>query len=315
MFAAAECLFLYLESSLRVGAEEAGDEVDRPIQREVATGYPVVPASSLKGALRGRARLQQATVELIRLLGSAPESDQKEPSSLSLSDALPLLFPVRALVGLFAWVTSQGVWSRFQRDLAAYGVQVSKIPELPVFSPEKAGVAPESPFVTGKQTVVLEEMSFVAQPTEEVRALGDWLADQAFPDESSFDFWRERVRRGVVLLPEAPYRYFVEHATQITPRIRIDAQTGTAAEGSLWTEEYLPAEALLYALAGANLPEEPAPVPGIKKPADIIDWAKGLAPHYLQLGGGQTLGHGIVRLRWSGKKLARRRKGARAKKS
>ena len=54
MFDAAECLFLYVESSLRVGGEEDGIDIDLPVQREAATGYPVVPASSLKGALRPR---------------------------------------------------------------------------------------------------------------------------------------------------------------------------------------------------------------------------------------------------------------------
>ena len=60
MFDAAECMFLYLESSLRVGSGEPGAEIDLPIQREAATGYPLVPGSSLKGVLRaapGRSRL------------------------------------------------------------------------------------------------------------------------------------------------------------------------------------------------------------------------------------------------------------------
>ena len=46
MFEAAECVFLYVESSLRVGSGEQGGEVNLPLQREPATGYPVVPASS-----------------------------------------------------------------------------------------------------------------------------------------------------------------------------------------------------------------------------------------------------------------------------
>ncbi len=56
MFDAAECMFLYVESSLRVGTGEPGLEVDLPIVREQATGYPMVPGSSLKGVLRPRRR-------------------------------------------------------------------------------------------------------------------------------------------------------------------------------------------------------------------------------------------------------------------
>jgi len=313
MFAAAECLFMYVESSLRVGSGEDRREVDLPIQREAATGYPLCPGSSLKGVLRARARSQQAPAEMLGLLGSSPETEEKQPSSVVVSDALPLLFPVRSLTGLFGWVTSFDVWSRFQRDLAAYAVIVPPPPQLPALAPETAGVAPESPLLGSKKTLVLEELSFPAQVAPEVEALGAWLADHAFPDEPVFDFWRQRARRGVVLLPEGAYRYFVTHGTQVVPRIRIDPSTGTAADGSLWTEEYLPPETLLYALVGANLPE--APPSWIKKATDVTDWVRGVAPRYLQLGGGQTLGHGIVRVRWTGKKITRARGGSRAKKS
>ena len=60
MFDAAECMFLYAESSLRVGSGEERTEIDLPVQREAATGYPLVPSSSLKGVLRARARARQA---------------------------------------------------------------------------------------------------------------------------------------------------------------------------------------------------------------------------------------------------------------
>src|SRR5437016_2299514 len=255
MFDAAECLFLYLESSLRVGSEEEGIDIDLPIQREAATGYPLLPASSLKGVLRSRARLQQAPIELLGLLGSPPESEepQPKPSSVVVSDAIPLVFPVRSLTGLFAWVTSVETLSRFRRDVAAYGVKIAELPQPPALDPETAGVAPETPLLGSKQTLVLEEFTFPVRVAEEVGALGAWLAENAFPDDPVFEFWRSRAARGVVVLPEGAYRYFVEHGTQVVPRIRIDPLTGTAADGSLWTEEYLPPETLLYALVGANL--------------------------------------------------------------
>jgi CRISPR-associated protein Cmr4 len=308
MFAAAECLFLYLESSLRVGSGEPRKEVDLPLQREAATGYPLLPASSLKGVLRSVARTQQAPVELFRLLGSEPEAEAEaagagqaqplQPSSVVVSDGLPLLFPVRSLCGLFAWATSLEIVSRFQRELTAYGVTLPALPQLPALGPESAGVAPESPLVGARKTLVLEELSFMAQASPEVAALGSWLADHAFPDDPVFDYWRQRAAPGLVLLPEAAFRHFVTRSTQIVPRIRIDPTTGTAAEGALWSEEYLPPETLVYALIGVNLPEDPPA--WIKKATDLLDWVRGLAPAYLQIGSGRTLGHGIVRVRWTG---------------
>ena len=44
----------------------------------------------------------------------------------------------------------------------------------------------------------------------------------------------------------------------------------------------------------------------LKTPAAALDWVKGLAPSYLQVGAGKTLGRGLVRLRWTGKKAAPR---------
>jgi len=308
MFAAAEGMFMYVESSLRVGSGEDRREVDLPLQREVATGYPLLPGSTLKGVLRSRARSLEVPAEWLGLLGSGPEADDRQPSSVVVSDAIPLLFPVRSLTGLFAWVTSLEVWARFRRDLATYGVKLAEPPALPALAPETAGVAPESPLIGSKQTLVLEELSFPIQAADEVGALGAWLAEQTFPDEPVFDFWRQRAARSVVLLPEGAYRYFVTHATQVVPRIRIDPKTATAAPGSLWTEEYLPPETLVYALVGVNLLETPPP--GIKKASDVTDWVRGLAPGHLQMGGGQTLGHGIVRVRWTGKAPARARRAA-----
>jgi CRISPR-associated protein Cmr4 len=322
MFAAAECLFLYLESSLRVGSGEPRKEVDLPLQREAATGYPLLPASSLKGVLRTAARVQQAPVELFKMFGSETDSEsagegagaaQLQPSSIVVSDGLPLLFPVRSLSGLFAWATSLEIIARFQRDLTAYGATLPALPQLPALGPDTAGVAPETPLLGARKVLVLEELSFTAQASPEVASLGSWLADNAFPDDPVFDYWRQRAAQGLALLPEGAFRHFMSRATQIVPRIRIDPIRGTAAEGALWSEEYLPPETLVYALVGVNLPET-LPT-GIKKAADLLNWVHGLAPAYLQIGSGRTLGHGIVRVRWPAKPVAAKAPKSRAKKT
>ncbi len=306
MFDAAECLFLYVESSLRVGDIKEGVEIDLPVQREAATGYPVIPASSVKGALRARARSQQAPIELLGLLGSPPESEepQPQPSSVVVSDVIPLLFPVRSLAGVFAWATSLETLARFQRDVAGYGVKIAPMPQPPALGPETAGVAPESPLLCSTKTLVLEELQLPGRSRRrKCRRWVIWLAEHAFPDDPVFAFWRTRAARGIAVLPEGAYRYFLTHGTQVIPRIRIDPRTGTAADGSLWTEEFLPSETLLYGLVGTDMPESPAKE--IKKASDLTDWVRGLAPDTLQLGSGRTLGHGIVRVRWTGKKLVR----------
>ena len=198
MFDAAECLFLYVESSLRVGSERGrprgrpsgatggGDRLSgdpgQQLERGPASPWPVAAGPDRAA---GPARLPADS-----------EEPQPQPSSVVVSDAIPLLFPVRSLAGVFAWVTSLEILARFQRDVAGYGVKIAPMPQLPALAPETAGVAPESPLLCSKQTLVLEELSFPVQAAEEVRALGAWLAEHAFPDDPVFEFWRRGPRAG-----------------------------------------------------------------------------------------------------------------------
>ena len=256
MFDAAECVFLYLEAGMRVGSGEESLVADLPIQAGRPRVIPLCRQQLERPAPQPGPLAGRATPELLALLGSAPESDDRQPSWIVLSDALPLLFPVRRCAACSPGITRRDIWSRFQRDLATYGVKGLTVPPLPALPPETAGVAPAAPFLTSKQTLVLEEMSFPVQAAPEMADLGAWLAEHAFPDDSTFAYWRQRAAQGIAVLPEGAYRYFVEHGTHVVPRIRIDPQTGTAAHGSLWTEELVPPESLFYALVGVQAPQQ-----------------------------------------------------------
>ena len=124
-------------------------------------------------------------------------------------------------------------------------------------------------------------------------ALGSWLADHAFPDDPVFDFWRQRASAGWWCLPEAAYRHFVIHGTQVVPRIRINPSTGTAEMARSGPKSISRRKPSCMPWSGPICPTHPPS--GIKKATDPTDWVRGLAPGYLQLGSGQTLGHGIVR--------------------
>ena len=287
MLASAECVYLYLESGLHIGTGEEGPFPDLPIRREADNGRPFVPARSLRGSLRSHARALRGDGEVAPIFGP-PGEEQQPDTPLMLSDGHLLLLPVRSLRGLFAWATSPDVLARHRQELAACGLDVSAVPAVPPVEDGAAAVVPGSPLATSKQTIVLEEFSFTAAPQEEVAALAGWLADYALPLGPQYEFWRKRLRQSLVVVPEPAFRYFAEYRTEVLPRVRIDPATGTAAEGHSWTTEYLPAEALIYALAGSRQ----------RGPGDATAWLKGLRLECLQLGGDRTLGKGIVRLRW-----------------
>ena len=81
------------------------------------------------------------------------------------------------------------------------------------------------------------------------------------------------------------FGYFVENFTEVVNRIKVNPETGTVNEKSLWTEEYLPAESVLYSLWFEN---ERFPERG----KDYLPEDESL----LILGGDQTVGKGLVKI-------------------
>lgn len=50
-------LFLHCHTALHCGSGAAVGSIDLPVQRERHTGWPLIPAATIKGVLRDRARL------------------------------------------------------------------------------------------------------------------------------------------------------------------------------------------------------------------------------------------------------------------
>ena len=259
MFDAAECMFLYVESSLRVGAERGRPRDRPPLQREAATGYPCCPASSLKGVLRARARSQQAPIELLGLLGS-PAGERRSaatPSSVVVSDVDP-----PALPGAVAdRPVRLGHEPRDPGSLPARpgGVRREgrRRRSCRPSTPRRRAWPPRRRCFAANRRSSSRSSAFPVQAAEEVGAWAPGWRSTPFPTTRSSTSGGSGRRAAWSVLPEGAYRYFLTHGTQVVPRIRIDPRTGTAADGSLWTEEFLPPETLVYALVGANLPETP----------------------------------------------------------
>jgi CRISPR-associated protein Cmr4 len=118
MFDAAEMIGIYAETPVHPGSGATKGAVDLPVQRESHTGIPLIPASSLKGVLRNKAeqKVGKTDPRIAEVFG--PEKGDEYGGALAPTDARLLLFPVRSLEGIFAWVTCPMVIQRFARDLA-----------------------------------------------------------------------------------------------------------------------------------------------------------------------------------------------------
>ncbi len=298
MFEAASMLFIYVETPLHAGTGRGLGGIDLPIQRERTTKYPFVQASGLKGRLRAEARrmVQDGQISLERfhaIFGPEPGSEEvsEYAGALAVGDARLLLFPVRSLAGVFAWTTSSDVLARFLRDAQLVGLQPGwDVPPEP--APGEALVGGDAVLAGGK--VVLEEFTFSSREEEGVRDIGQWLADNALPQEETYRYWRETLSSRLVILPRDAFRDFTTFATEVVTRVRLETETKTVEEGALWTEECLPADTLLYAPLMASSSRNAVPLDG----SEVLWEVQQLGLTRVVLGGDETIGRGVVALRF-----------------
>lgn len=298
MFKESRVLFLYAETPVHAGSGRAASgATDLPIQRERVTQYPLVQASGVKGALRADFRDRKGLKDddpLVKaVFGEAGGDGSSYAGAVSVGDARLLLLAVRALKGVFACTTSAHVLSLLCRAAELSGQKLD-LPQLPALGDENTAlVAPGSDLLLGDK-VVLEDFSFTAQKSEEIKKIAEWLAVNALPQGAAFQYWRETLARRLCILPDNAFRDFCLYGTEVQTHVRIEPEKKTVAKGALWTAEYLPADSLLYAplfftdsRAGKNG----------KTAAEVIGEFAYLDGVHLQLGGDETTGQGWVAAR------------------
>lgn len=294
MFEAAQMLFIYVETPLHAGTGRGLGGVDLPIQRERITGYPIVQASSLKGRLRAEARKRLPEDEFVAIFGPETDRASDHAGALSPGDARILLFPVRSLAGVFAWTTSTDVLARFLRDAQIVGLQPGwSVPDQPATSEVLIG----GDDLKAGDKVVFEEFTFTPRQLEVVREIGEWLAENALPQGEEYKYWRKALPNRLAILPRDAFRDFTTFSTEVVTRVRLEPETKTVAEGALWTEEHLPVDTLLYApmMASPTRAKNGVSLSG----AQVLEKVSNLGLTRTVLGGDETVGRGIVSLRFA----------------
>lgn len=304
MINATRTLYLYVESSLHAGVGSGLSSIDLPIQRERTTQYPMIQGSGVKGKLRAVAE-ETLPEDIVTILFGPKDTGADHAGALIAGDARLLLFPVRSLNGVFAYTTSRDVLERFRRAYlrerpgSEISWDVSKLPkekEEEQQPPVALVTQTKNSQVSASNTLVLEEFSFQAQPNEEVDRIATWLAKHALPDTHAY--WQEKLQQSLVILPDDDFRDFALYATEIITRIRINREKKTVDKGALWTEEHLPSDTLLYVPIYAT---DSRKANTDITAAQILSYATALEEHrggYIQLGGDETVGRGLVRMHW-----------------
>jgi len=214
MFKKAKLFFLLAETPLHPGS--GGDStgiVDLPIQRERYTNFPKIEASSLKGSLREAFSFANKEIQIkgqkikvskeeylqyLSLVFGPENSDESYASAISFLDARILLFPVKSLKGIFAWVTCPMVLERFiedlkfmefsQEELKNHGFMMENLSSLENTVPEGSNL------LINNNVVILEEYTFQVKENPNTKKIAEFIAQNIFK-ENEHSFWKEKLKK------------------------------------------------------------------------------------------------------------------------
>ncbi|MGH3797667.1 MAG: type III-B CRISPR module RAMP protein Cmr4 [Pseudonocardiaceae bacterium] len=287
-------LYLYAESPVHAGAADSVDVLDLPVQREAATGYPVIWGQSLKGALRQAAveaggRWDEPRVQ--RIFGSriAESSDEggTTPGLLNVGDAQLVAMPVPTLRRTFAWASSPIALGRLARKYTNLGTAV---PQIPMVGSDR-GAAADAVWTTAPDEVLgpcLVPLSDSAQ----VKVWAQRLASDAFPlgtsgapdTSSAFTPFAQKLGTDLLVIGSDIMPMLLRECTEQTARVQLDS--AKTVENGPFYSEYLPAETILAAsLVLRRTADTPDNRDALR---ELLDGT------LLQVGGDETLGKGLV---------------------
>ena len=271
-------LALYAQTNIHAGTgQNTVSSIDLPIQREAHTGYPCVYGSATKGALRAKFDADSDKTTTNRLFGSETTGDNGNAGCLAITDARLLLLPVRSLTSHFKWVTCPALLTRFAQDMARMG---KKTPSVIEVQGETAVVHTSA----AQGDLYLEEYRLTTQ-SKDLSAWIDSLA-QLMPSES-----KTALEAQLTLVSDDLFAFLAQNSTPVHAHNKL-TENKTVDGGSLWWEESLPSDTLLYTCIHAfNGREKDKPV---KAEVNLTAFQQIFNDNpYLQIGGNETVGMGF----------------------
>ena len=263
--------FIKVLTPLHVGAGQGLSHVDLPIVREVHTGFPFVPGSSIKGSLRELAlrRLKEIYFKdtdvklstLDKLLSVTKDKEFEETRNKAnkpedFEKELKKLMDIFGTAGEGAEGGQGGSGKVIFTDarLLFFPVKSLKSVFMLITCPlaikrfcEDLQLDENTSFLEGiddgkalttsdkhlvENKVMLEEFVFDANKSDELRN----FFNKYYPDQID----------KIVCVSDTIFSDFVQNYTEVQTHVKINPDTGTVDEGALWTTEYLPAESVLY---------------------------------------------------------------------
>jgi len=333
MYKGSFLLSFYAETPVHMGAGGSVSYVDLPVQRERHTSFPVLWGSGIKGVLRNFAcrKLSKEKVDTIFGPNKEKEKHSKEEeekhleeeysSCISITDAKILLYPVRSVRGVFAWITCPFVLKRFLEDLKAIknnNLNFDKKPQNTqnqndlvrnleellknlnelednqiIIDNNKSKLVIENQKIENKNQVALEEFVFdVINKNQEILESFISKLKQILPDNN---LSKDDLEKHLAIVSDNVFKDFVNYAVEIRTRIRIDQAKGTVEKGALFTEELIPSESIFYSLVFISEPKKNNI--NFEEVKELITQDLFKEDPLIQFGGDETTGKGFFRVK------------------
>lgn len=238
--------------------------VDLPIQRD-SMGYPIIWASSFKGALKTQLLRVMDKTKVEALLGSEPGGEITFPGIANILDLIPLAVPVPSAEEGVVFITTPYLLSRVKSYIDIVSNVLEKLDHyrenqelskaLKSFidilferiveaTREHSDTAVFS--INSDRDVTIITYKFKAKglniDPSICEALDNELSNM-HPLYNAFKFTRH-----LLVIRDGIGRSIIESGIQRVYRIAVDRDTKTVKEGALWSEEYLPQATLLISV-------------------------------------------------------------------
>lgn len=250
-------------SPVHCGVGQGLNDIDLPTARNVVSGHPIVPGSSLKGVLKYEFKnlSEEQFSEKYRaekddyikaLFGGDSSSDFA--SAISVGDANLLALPVRSFYGTFAYLASPYTLQNLKKLLIRSGstMELVDIPEVGLDSNSslyKVLLSSNSLLKPkGGRNILLEELDLLAEDNDIAEKWAEVIAKLFFSDEEGQKLFKKRF----AIVDDNALNFLCTSALPVDARISIDEETGTVKGGALWYEETVPAETLFTGIIGVD---------------------------------------------------------------
>ncbi|QUI23988.1 type III-B CRISPR module RAMP protein Cmr4 [Vallitalea pronyensis] len=261
-------VLLQLHTSMHIGDEQGLGVVDMPIYREKHTGFPIIPASTIKGVIKR---------DYGNDIGSIFGSEKKE-GTVIFYDGRLLLFPIKSLKGLYMLITCPYIMNHYNNENKQYNLEDN---EAYVLEGNIGRMKDISNFKSEK--IVLEEFIFKVKRFDNNKVLS--LSSE----------FNDTVNKRLVMVSDNTFSHLVQLYTEINTRVSINDKG--VVENGPFTQEFIPKEAMFYAdIEDLEKKSGQEKDKGAKEELPINLLSKELTNGtYIQIGGNQTLGKGLAR--------------------